>query len=484
MIYYAVISFLVGIIFQKYFNPDLYFLLFLGLLFFVSLFFVIVYKRNLTKNLFIISILFFVGLLRMFFAAATVDPYFYNSVGKEVSFGSNIVEERDERDDSYRYVVQPDHSESRVLVVSSRSAKFDYGDRVNISGKLSLPKNFTTDTGLEFDYVSYLAKDKIHFILYQPKITLEKSGNSFFKKIFSIKNFLVANIKEVVPEPNASLAAGLLFGAKQSLGTELLDKFRDVGLIHIVVLSGYNITIVASALLYLASYLGRRNLGFFVGAVFVILFGVMVGLGATVIRSIIMSLIALLAKYLGRPESALRSLFVAAFLMILWNPPILFDDPSFQLSFLATLGLIVFSPFVSNFILNSKLKNIFVEKFGIREIVSTTFSVQIFLLPMLLYLSGQVSIISFFVNPLVLPIIPVVMFFGFTTSVVGIFSTILSWPFGILSYILTEIIIKVVEHSSSLTFATLKVGVFPYYVAILCYFGFGFLFHRLNKNTQ
>ena len=72
----------------------------------------------------------------------------------------------------------------------------------------------------------------------------------------------------------------------------------------------------------------------------------MVGWGAAVVRAVIMSLISILALYLGRPSDALRWLFIAGLLMLAWNPLILFHDPSFQLSFMATLGLILFSEII------------------------------------------------------------------------------------------------------------------------------------------
>lgn len=482
MIYYSVISFLLGIVFQKYFNSDLFFFLFLVLILLSVSLLLLKQRKEFPKGFFIIGIFFIFGLVRMSLFDSSLDPNLYKNLNKEISFVAEVVEERDERDINVRLVVSPVDSKSLVLLVVDRASKFNYGDRIEVVGKLSLPKNFETENGTEFDYISYLSKDKIHFIVYQPKITLLEKGSTLTGKLFSIKNKLISNISRVVPEPNSSLIAGLLFGAKQSLGQELLDKFKDVGLIHIVVLSGYNITIIAAGIISIFSYFGKRNTGFVIGVIFIILFGIMVGLGATVIRAIIMSIIAILARFLGRPQDALRALFVAGLIMLFWNPIILFSDPSFQLSFLATLGLIIFTPFVSNFISNTKLNKFIPEKLGIREIVSSTFAVQIFLLPMLIKISGQVSIISFLVNPILLPLVPIAMLFGFVTSLLGLFSYFVSWSFGIISYFVTEIIIRVVEFSSSLYFSTFGIGILPNYIVLLTYFGFAFLFHRLNKN--
>ncbi len=489
MIYYSTLSFLLGIVFQKYFNSDLFFFLFLLLILISVSLLLFKQSKKFPKNLFIISSLFLLGIFKMSLFDSSLDPNLNQNLNKEFSFTVEVVEERDERDTSNRYIVKPEESKnSLVLLVSDRTSKFNYGDRLEVVGKLALPKNFETENGTEFDYVSYLSKDKIHFIIYQPKITLLEKGSTLTGKLFSLKSRLMSNVDRVVSEPNSSLVAGLLFGAKQSLGQDLLEKFKDVGLIHIVVLSGYNITIIAASIISIFSYFGKRNTGFVVSVIFIILFGVMVGLGATVIRALIMSGIAILARYLGRPQDALRALFIAGFTMLFWNPIILFDDPSFQLSFLATLGLIIFTPFISNFISTTKLNKFIPDKFGLREIVSSTFAVQIFLLPMLVKLSGQVSIISFLVNPALLPLVPIAMLFGFLTALFGLFSYFVSWPFGVISYFVTEIIIRVVELTSSLHFSALEVAILPNYVVLLSYFGFGFLFHfldkKLNKNLE
>jgi len=347
-----------------------------------------------------------------------------------------------------------------------------------------LPKNFKNKNGAEFNYVSYLSKDNIHFIIYKPKIEKIGSGagNKIISSLYSLKNVFIENISRVVPEPNSSLLGGLIFGAKQSLGQTLLNDFREVGLIHIVVLSGYNITIIAAGIFFVTSFFGKRKLGFIISAISIALFAVMVGLGATVIRASIMALIAILARFLGRPADALRWLFIAGFLMILWNPLILFYDPSFQLSFMAALGLILFSPFIFSFISKHKFQKFIPEKFGLREIISATLAVQFFVLPLLIRMSGFVSIVSFIINPLILPLVPFAMALGALTGALGIISQIVSWPFGILSYFITQIIISTTEFGASLPFATFQIGALPLWIIFLWYVGYFFLFKKLNTS--
>jgi competence protein ComEC len=199
-----------------------------------------------------------------------------------------------------------------------------------------------------------------------------------------------------------------------------------------------------------------------------------------------MAFIALLARFLGRPSDALRWLFIAGFVMLAWNPLLLFYDPSFQLSFMAALGLILFSQTIFNFISSkNKIAKLIPIKLGIREIVSSTLAVQIFVLPLLVKMSGFISIISFLINPIILPLVPWVMALGAITGALGIIpfiGTILSWPFGAISYLISQIIISATEFSSSIPFATFQTGSISFWIIILWYAIYGFIFWKIRKN--
>ncbi|MBN2094209.1 MAG: ComEC family competence protein [Candidatus Zambryskibacteria bacterium] len=498
MIYSFIVSFILGLIFENYFNFGfasgilILFLVPVLFLIFSGKFFSIAVLRKSEKIILIIFLGLGLGILRFSFVNNSPDQNLLELVGQKISFEAQIVSEPDLRDNSARYTVSTD-SNSKILLITDRFPKLQYGDHIEVSGELNLPKNFANDNGLDFDYVSYLAKDKIHFIIYYPEINPISSSSTglhgtrkLVSLLYSLKNIFIENISKVVPEPNSSLLGGLIFGVKQSLGQDLLDDFREVGLIHIVVLSGYNITIIAAGIFYATGYLGKRNLGFLISAIFILLFMLMVGLGATVVRAGIMALIAILARFLGRPAAALRWLFIAGLVMLVWNPIILFYDPSFQLSFMATLGLIIFSPSIYSFISKHKIKKIIPEKFGIREIVASTIAVQFFILPILIKMVGFVSVVSFIVNPIVLPLVPWAMTLGALTGALGILPIIgglISWPVGVLSYFLTQIIISITEFAASLPLATLQIGSISFWVIILWYAFYGLINYKIKKSN-
>ena len=498
MLYITIISFTLGIAFEEIFN----FGWSAGALVFLISFFIFLYfkRRPLSEEhlqtasvsegalLLMIGMAFFIGVLRISIVNTSPDTILFQQVDQKVSFEAVISEEADVRDTSTRYVVKPDDLKSQVLLVAERFPKLEYGDKISVSGKLELPKNFTSDSGTEFDYISYLSKDKIHFIIYRPEIEKISSGqgSKLVASLYVLKHALIEKMSAVVPEPNASLLGGLIFGTKQSLGAELLDDFRKVGLIHIVVLSGYNITIIAVGIFYITSWIGKRNVGFIVSAVAIALFAVMVGLGATVIRASIMALIAILARFLGRPAAALRWLFIAGALMLLWNPLSFMHDLSFRLSFMATFGLIIFSPFVYSFISRRNfLSKIIPKNLGLREIVASTIAVQLFITPLLIRMSGEVSIMSFIVNPIGLPFVPYAMLLGALTGSIGHLSFIgewLSWPFGILSYFITQIIITITELAASLSIASIPIGTLPFLGVLIWYGFYTWVYFRLNNS--
>jgi competence protein ComEC len=172
--------------------------------------------------------------------------------------------------------------------------------------------------------------------------------------------------------------SGLLLGAKQALGKDLLTEFSRAGVSHIVVLSGYNIAIVAETIMALLTYFSLPSLfTFIIGCISIILFTILSGGGASATRAMIMVLVALFAKKTNREYLVGRAFGFAVILMLSLNPGLLVFDPSFQLSILATIGIVFVSPIISPFI------SFINERFGLREIVSSTLATQIIVLPFL-----------------------------------------------------------------------------------------------------
>lgn len=351
------------------------------------------------------------------------DASLESRVGSSVEIDAVVDDEPDLREGSTNLIVAVHAiraegtstvASGRILISVARYPEFQYGDVVRVNGKLVRPKKFIEDDGRVFDYPSYLAVKGIHYQIPFPITTPlgQNEGNMILSTLFTMKHQFLGVLSTILPEPHNALLGGLLLGGKQSLGTEWQDIFRDAGIIHVVVLSGYNMTIVSEWLVRAFGFLGFYG-SLSVGGVGIVLFALMTGAGATVLRAAIMALIALLARATGRTYTMGRALLIAGVCMVIQNPSILIFDPSFQLSFLASLGLIFVSP-----VIEARTK-LFLQFPVWREVFISTLSTQVMVLPLLLSQTGILSLVSLPVNMLVLPVIPFTMLFGFIAGVVA-----------------------------------------------------------------
>lgn len=252
-------------------------------------------------------------------------------------------------------------------------------------------------------------------------------------------------------------------GNKRGLPDTLTTAFIIASLIHVVVLSGYNISIVSEAVLRATKFL-PRTLRYVLGVALMVLFVIMTGAGSTSVRAGIMAVIAILARYLHRSAAALRSLAAAAVVLVLWNPLVVLYDPSFALSFLATLGLILLSPWVE-----SKLPKIFSTHEQLRSIAASTIAVQIYVLPALLYYMGVLSFVALPANILTLPLIPFAMLTGFLAGLFGLLHPLLGLVPALFSDLVLRWLMFVAENAAALPFSHAVIPAFPLWLLALVY---------------
>jgi competence protein ComEC len=408
----------------------------------------------------------------------TLDINLENNIGNKVLISGTISDEpaRKEKQAVLTVDFKNIYISSSSIPVSGKGLvstdlypELKYGDLIKISGKLEKPENFSNlsnvaTTTNNFDYISYLGKDDIYYKIDFAETELISSGhgNAIKSLLFKIKNAFVGNLNKTINEPESSLLAGILLGAKSSIDADTTLIFRKAGLSHIVALSGYNITVVADAIMKSLSFL-PRNIGFAGGVLGIILFIIMSGASSTAVRAGVMALIVILADITHRNYQAGRALIVAGLLMIIINPKILVFDLSFQLSFLATVAIIYVSP-----VLKTKFSFI-TEKFGLRDTVSSTISAQILVLPLILNKMGLLSLVALPANILVLASIPATMFFGFITGIFGFIWIPLSLPFAWVSWILLACIINVSKLFADLPFSSVNISGFSSVVMFAIY---------------
>lgn len=387
-----------------------------------------------------------------------------DAVGKSITLEGVVDNEPDVRENTQHLVVaiQEPYS-TKVLVHVARYESFAYGDTVRVQGKLRLPEPFGED-GRMFDYPHFLAKDGIGYEMSFAKVskTGHGQGNPVWSALYSLKNTYTYGIGMALPEPAAGLGAGITAGDKRAMGGDLLTMFRDAGVIHIVVLSGYNIALVSTAVLFFLGRLSRR-LGSGLGAVFIVLFVVATGGSAAAVRAGVMACVALFAYALHRPYHVARALIFAVAAMVLWNPYILLYDPGFQLSVISTIGIMYVSPLFEHYF--ARLP----ETLGVRSIMATTIGTQITVLPYLLYSTGNLSLVALPVNLLIVPLVPLAMFCTFVAGIAGIISPALAVFVGFPAYALLSAGITLVEWAVRMPYAAVSVPAFSFAWVVVLY---------------
>lgn len=429
------------------------------LLFLVGFF--IFWSRRIWRALTVWGLFFVFGMIRLVLSEPEIgNPShisFYN--GQDMTVEAVIAEEPDVRLDGQKITVGVrsivgtrrgaylQNVSGRLLVKTSLYPSYQYGDLLKISCEIEAPEKIE-----DFAYDKYLARYDIYSVCWRGKIEKigSNQGNPIKAALLAVKSRFIGAVNSSLPEPHASLLAGILVGARRGIPEYLLEDFNRVGVTHIIAISGSNITIIAAALLILMQSFGvSRRRTFWLISLGIASFVVMTGASSSVVRAGIMGLFVLLAGQLGRAARATNALVFTAFVMLIINPKILVFDAGFQLSFLATMGIVYINPILQNYAKK------WPKVFGLKEVLITTLSAIIMTTPLILYQFGRFSVIAPLANLLIVPLVPLVMALGFITGLLSLASSAVGSIVGWGTWAVLEYIIRIAEFLSSWHWASL-----------------------------
>lgn len=455
-------------------------------------------------------------------APHTLDWY---ATGKNAAITGHIAREPDRRPLVTKYTIAAhainDTPVTGLVLINdyAQFPEYEYGDTVTVQGKLKKPGPIE-----KFQYDKYLSRYGIYSVMYRGKIQVtenvsqgekifmgnvdstrspqaadvqknaesrseeeffsrekqptmatfiplsprEKNSSSaafyLFSTLYSLKSRFEYQINRIFPEPHASLLAGLLTGSRRGIPDHLLESFNATGLTHIIAISGYNITIIIAIITSCLFFLPLRK-RLIPATLSIVLFTILVGAEASVIRAAIMGVLGLLALHTGRQKESRLLILWTIFLMLAVNPKYLWYDAGFQLSFLAVIGLVEISPLLAPY-----LKRV-PHAFAIHESLQMTIAAQWFAIPWIAYLFGRISLISPIANILVTLPVPLAMLFGF----VGVTVSFISFPPGqLISYaawFFLEFVIQTATTLARVPFASIDI---PYVTSasIIAYYLF------------
>lgn len=348
----------------------------------------------------------------------------------------------------------------RIKVAGFGTSDVRRGDRVEVEGKL-YPTIGGKQARMSFAAMKVISR-----------------SSSFIEK--TRRRFL-ASLHSVLPEPAASFGIGLLIGQTSDLPKDYVNVLRIVGLSHIIAVSGYNLTIMADIFnkrFKRGSKFSRLILSLLLINVFVLL----AGTSASIARAAAVSMLVAVSSYYGRRLKPLVLILLVAAGSALWNPLNLWGDIGWYLSFLAFFGVLVVAPAIQKRFWKNKQPKL------LAQIMLESFSAQIMTVPYILYVFGQLSVVSLLSNMLVLPLIPLAMGLTALAGVVGMIpllaevGMLLAWPASILLRAILDgsVLFSRVPHASVQLVSSLAIMLLMYLVIALV----TIKFYRLKSSQK
>lgn len=328
-----------------------------------------------------------------------------------------------------------DYKSTRIFITTALFPEYHYSDKIKISGtlKVKLLSNKNTFYSMNFPRIEAKPLTKMDVLGEGLAITgtIRQRIISFFNKNLS---------------PNqAGLILGIVFGIKEGIPKDFFNDLRQVGVLHVIAASGMNVTMTAGFLSSIFFLFLQRQAALIVTIFGILFYALLAGLEPSIVRASIMGIVVFIAQILGRQAWPAFILFLTGYIMLFWDPSLIFDI-GFQLSFLATTGLLFIKPIFKNAVLDSFQTTIvaqaatlpvIIANFGIYSLWSVLVNgLVLWTIPSIMTIGGLSSILSFVIEPvarlILLLSLPVLMYFE---TVVKLFSGLggvvnfdLNWP--------------------------------------------------------
>jgi len=345
-----------------------------------------------------------------------------------------------------------------------------YGDRIRLWGEPLTPPEAD-----DFSYRRYLARQGIHTYLLYPAASKTGSGagSPFIGMIYSLREDAYRTLLRIFPQPEASLLSGILLGLERDLPEELDRAFKDTGTAHIIAISGFNMAVLSGLFVAMFGRIFPRAWAALLAVLAIGFYTLLVGANPAVVRAAVMGGMAIFGRLIGRSNAGLTPLSFSAAVMCLFNP-LLPWDASFQLSFAATLGLVIYAePLQCRFETWATLR-LPAEKARklsglVSEYVLFTMAAQLVTLPVILVNFGRLSLTALVANPFILPAQPLVMQLGGLAVLAGMVFLPLGQAIAWLAWPLTAYTIRAVEVIARIPDGVFNTGPLGSGFAFACY---------------
>ncbi len=377
--------------------------------------------------------------------------------------------------------------EGKLLARVPAGKNWRYGDRLRLEGALRTPPQDDL-----FSYRDYLYRQGVlsYFSCSWEgcaRLIGHGYGNPLLDGIYTLRGKFEEVLYALFPDPEASLLDGILLGIEGRIPQDVAQAFKDTGTAHIIAISGFNFSVLAALFMRLFGRLFGRWRGMLVAFFAMAGYAMLAGANPAVVRAALMGILAVLAVQLGRRQNGLNSLALVSAVIAFFNPHVLWEV-SFQLSAMATLGLVLYADRFTQAFMNFAAR--YVPSSMAQRLAAPvgayflyTLAAQLTTLPITFYHFQVVSLLSLLANIAVLPVQPLLMVSGAVTALVGALSLSLGRWISLFTWPLTAYTIRVVEWFAAIPTSTMGLNqvslafVGAFYLALFAWTALG---HRLS----
>lgn len=319
--------------------------------------------------------------------------------------------------------------------------------QVTVIGKLYQPLPPLNPGG--FDFASYLQREGIFSGLSAKSVALQKEGNSWQKFLFSLRLRMIQTHVRYLDVPWGNLVSSMVIGSRAvDLDLDLQNSFRLAGLAHTLAASGFHVSLLLGTVLFFCQSLSPRQ-RLIIGIISLVIYATITGFYPSILRSSLMGIAGLIAIVNDRSVKSCTSLLLVAVILLLINPLWIWDI-GFQLSFMATLGLIVSLPPI--------VKKLDYLPPTIANLVAVPLAATIWTLPLVCYHFNHIPPYGILTNILATPLVIIITLVGIFSGFIGVFIPVLGSSIALLLYPIVRLLISLVEINNKLPFSSLAVS--------------------------
>ena len=381
----------------------------------------------------------------------------YEKIYKELSNTKNltltgiIISNKEEKQYYNRYKIETkvQNETYKFYIMTDKKIKLEYGDKIKISGEYKKPEIQRNYKG--FNYSDYLKQLKIYGTIKCAKveITNHNQANKIFQITNQISMKLINNTKNIFDEETSSILLGLILGNKTDIDENTQENFKNASMAHVLAVSGMHIAYVILGInILFKKILGKRNTYIF-SIIILIFYMFITNFSPSVTRAGIMGILILVSKIIYRKNDIYTSMAISLFVILIYNP-FLILNAGLQLSYGGVIGIIIFNKSIIKILENIKIKNkVYKYKIKpviqnildkIKEIISVSISVQLFIFPIILvnmntfnpYFLISNLILSIIIGPIVIIGFIFIIIVLINPQIANLFSFIVNWGIRIL----------------------------------------------------